>query len=73
MTAVGRGEATITSETPASLAVQTVISTEEGKTLAEGVFEVSRARETMELSAEEAKRIGGEVLPLDALPATLSS
>jgi acyl-CoA reductase-like NAD-dependent aldehyde dehydrogenase len=45
-----------------------LISTEEGKTLAEGVFEVSRARETMELSAEEAKRIGGEVLPLDGAP-----
>jgi acyl-CoA reductase-like NAD-dependent aldehyde dehydrogenase len=45
-----------------------LISTEEGKTLAEGVFEVSRARETLELSAEEAKRLGGEVLPLDGAP-----
>ena len=45
-----------------------LISLEEGKTLAEGVFEVGRAAETMELSAEEAKRIGGEVLPLDGAP-----
>ncbi len=45
-----------------------LISTEEGKTLAEGVFEVSRAQETIELSAEEAKRLGGEVLPLDGAP-----
>ena len=41
------------------------ISQEEGKTLAEGKGEVMRAKETMELSAEEAKRIEGEVLPLD--------
>src|SRR5215207_6787054 len=32
-----------------------LISLEEGKTLAEGVFEVTRAAETLELSAEEAK------------------
>ncbi|MCE9603451.1 MAG: aldehyde dehydrogenase family protein [Planctomycetia bacterium] len=41
------------------------ISSEEGKTLAEGRMEVLRAKETLELSAEEAKRIEGEVLPLD--------
>lgn len=41
------------------------LSMEEGKTLAEAKVEVQRARETMELSAEEAKRLGGEVLPLD--------
>ena len=41
------------------------ISLEEGKILAEAKVEVARAAETMELSAEEAKRIGGEVLPLD--------
>ena len=35
-----------------------LISLEEGKTLAEGVFEASRAAETMELSAEEAKAAG---------------
>jgi glyceraldehyde-3-phosphate dehydrogenase (NADP+) len=44
------------------------ISTEEGKVLAEGVFEASRATETMYVSAEEAKRLGGEVLPLDGAP-----
>jgi glyceraldehyde-3-phosphate dehydrogenase (NADP+) len=45
-----------------------LISTEEGKILAEGIFEASRARETMELSAEEAKRLAGEVLPIDGAP-----
>src|SRR3954463_15533155 len=45
-----------------------LISLEEGKTLAEGIFEASRAAETIELSAEEAKRLGGEVLPLDGAP-----
>src|SRR5262245_1852342 len=45
-----------------------LISLEEGKTLAEGTFEASRAAETIELSAEEAKRLGGEVLPLDGAP-----
>jgi len=45
-----------------------LISTEEGKVLGEGMFEVSRAVETLELSAEEAKRITGEVLPLDGAP-----
>ena len=42
-----------------------LISQEEGKILAESMSEVSRAAETIELSAEEAKRLGGEVLPLD--------
>lgn len=41
------------------------LSMEEGKTLAEAKVEVLRAKETIELSAEEAKRLGGEVLPLD--------
>ncbi len=45
-----------------------LISTEEGKTLAEGLAEVARACQTLELSAEEAKRLGGEVLPLDGAP-----
>jgi acyl-CoA reductase-like NAD-dependent aldehyde dehydrogenase len=45
-----------------------LISSEEGKTLAEGIFEAGRAAETIELSAEEAKRLGGEVLPLDGAP-----
>jgi glyceraldehyde-3-phosphate dehydrogenase (NADP+) len=44
------------------------ISLEEGKTLAEGKFEASRAAETIELSAEEAKRLGGEMLPLEGAP-----
>lgn len=44
------------------------ITREEGKILAESRLEVSRACETLEVSAEEAKRIGGEVLPLDAAP-----
>ncbi|MBS0205365.1 MAG: aldehyde dehydrogenase family protein [Planctomycetes bacterium] len=44
------------------------ITLEEGKILAESTLEVSRAAETLEVSAEEAKRISGEVLPLDAAP-----
>ncbi|HVC93666.1 MAG TPA: aldehyde dehydrogenase family protein [Pirellulales bacterium] len=44
------------------------ISFEEGKTLAEGRGEAMRADETMQLSAEEAKRLTGEVLPLDGAP-----
>ena len=44
------------------------ISSEEGKILAEGRFEASRAAEIIQLSAEEAKRLTGEVLPLDAAP-----
>ncbi len=44
------------------------ITLEEGKILAESRLEVSRAAETLEVSAEEAKRISGEVLPLDAAP-----
>jgi acyl-CoA reductase-like NAD-dependent aldehyde dehydrogenase len=46
-----------------------LISTEEGKTLSDGLFEAGRTVETLELSAEEAKRLGGEVLPLDGAPA----
>ena len=45
-----------------------LISMEEGKTLAEGRFEVARSCETLILSAEEAKRLSGEVLPLDGAP-----
>mgnify|MGYP001548586385 CR=1 FL=1 len=44
------------------------LSSEEGKTLAEARFEVGRAAETMDLSADEAKRLGGEVLALDGAP-----
>lgn len=45
-----------------------VISKEEGKVIAEGRGEASRAVETMMGSAEEAKRIHGETIPLDADP-----
>jgi glyceraldehyde-3-phosphate dehydrogenase (NADP+) len=41
------------------------LSLEEGKTIRESTAEVARAAETIELSAEEAKRLGGEVLPID--------
>lgn len=44
------------------------ITLEEGKILAESRLEVSRAAETLDVSAEEAKRITGEVLPMDAAP-----
>jgi glyceraldehyde-3-phosphate dehydrogenase (NADP+) len=45
-----------------------LISKEEGKIIAEGRGEASRAVETMMGSAEEAKRIHGETVPLDADP-----
>lgn len=45
-----------------------LISQEEGKILAEGRGEASRAVETIMGSAEEAKRIHGETIPLDADP-----
>ena len=44
------------------------ISMEEGKILAEGRAEVARAVQTISLSGEEAKRIYGETIPLDANP-----
>ncbi|MBM3804777.1 MAG: aldehyde dehydrogenase family protein [Acidimicrobiia bacterium] len=44
------------------------ITLEEGKILAEARIEVSRAVETLTASAEEAKRIAGEVIPLDGAP-----
>jgi acyl-CoA reductase-like NAD-dependent aldehyde dehydrogenase len=44
------------------------ISEEEGKIIAEGRGEASRAVETVMGSAEEAKRIHGETVPLDADP-----
>ena len=47
----------------------TLISSEEGKILAEGKGEVRRAVETMTASAEEAKRVHGETVPVDADPA----
>jgi acyl-CoA reductase-like NAD-dependent aldehyde dehydrogenase len=44
------------------------ITLETGKTLTEARGEVSRSIATMEISAEEAKRIGGEVVSMDAAP-----
>lgn len=44
------------------------ITLEEGKILAESRFEVSRAVLTLTESAEEAKRLSGEVVPLDGSP-----
>lgn len=44
------------------------ISREEGKIIAEGRGEANRAVETMMGSAEEAKRVHGETVPLDADP-----
>ena len=44
------------------------ITLEEGKILAESRLEVSRAAETLQVSAEEAKRITGEMVPLDGAP-----
>ena len=44
------------------------ITQEEGKILAESRIEVGRAAEILNLSAEEAKRLSGEVIPLDGAP-----
>jgi acyl-CoA reductase-like NAD-dependent aldehyde dehydrogenase len=44
------------------------ISAEEGKIIAEGRLEANRAYETIMGSAEEAKRLHGETIPLDAAP-----
>ena len=44
------------------------ITLEEGKAITEGRFEVGRASQTFMLSAEEARRIHGETIPLDASP-----
>ena len=41
------------------------ITREEGKVLSEGIFEATRSCETIAVAAEEAKRISGEVLPMD--------
>ena len=45
-----------------------LISAEEGKIIAEGRLEASRAFETIMGSAEEAKRLHGETVPLDGAP-----
>ncbi|MBF8267028.1 MAG: putative aldehyde-dehydrogenase-like protein y4uC [Dehalococcoidia bacterium] len=44
------------------------ITLEEGKPIGEARAEVQRAVQTLTLSAEEAKRIHGETVPLDAAP-----
>ena len=44
------------------------ITLEEGKILAEAQIEATRAAEIIVLSAEEAKRLGSEVIPLDGAP-----
>jgi glyceraldehyde-3-phosphate dehydrogenase (NADP+) len=46
------------------------ISAEEGKVLSESRLEAARSAETLEVSAEEAKRVVGEMVPLDAAPNT---
>ena len=44
------------------------ITMEEGKVIGEGRLEVTRAVQTISLSGEEAKRLYGETVPLDAAP-----
>jgi acyl-CoA reductase-like NAD-dependent aldehyde dehydrogenase len=44
------------------------ITSEEGKVISEGRGEVQRAIQTITLSSEEAKRLHGETVPLDAAP-----
>ena len=46
-----------------------IISREEGKILAESRVEVTRAAEIIDLSAEESRRLTGEMIPLDAAAA----
>ena len=48
------------------------ITKEEGKVIAEGRGEVQRAIQTITLSSEEAKRLHGETVPLDAAPGMTS-
>ena len=45
-----------------------MLTQEEGKIISEARTEVSRAAEILYLSAEEAKRLGSEVIPLDGGP-----
>jgi acyl-CoA reductase-like NAD-dependent aldehyde dehydrogenase len=45
------------------------ISSESGKPLKEARVEVERAVSTLEFSAEEARRLAGEVVPMEAAPA----
>ena len=48
------------------------ITKEEGKVIAEGRGEVQRAIQTITTSAEEAKRLHGETVPLDAAPGNVN-
>ena len=45
------------------------VSSESGKPIKEARVEVDRAVSTLEFSAEEARRLGGEVVPMEAAPA----
>jgi acyl-CoA reductase-like NAD-dependent aldehyde dehydrogenase len=45
-----------------------VIASEAGKPIREAAIEVDRATMTFQIAAEEAKRIGGEVIPMDVAP-----
>ncbi len=45
-----------------------IIALEAGKPIRDSAFEVERAIFTFETGSEEARRLGGEVLPLDLLP-----
>ncbi len=47
-----------------------LLATEAGKPIRDALIEVDRASLTFRLAAEEAERIGGEVMPLDLLPAS---
>jgi acyl-CoA reductase-like NAD-dependent aldehyde dehydrogenase len=46
-----------------------LLASEVGKTIREARLEVSRAASTLALSADEARRLSGEVVPFDAVPA----
>ena len=48
------------------------ITLEEGKVIAEGRGEVQRAIQTITISSEEAKRLHGETIPLDAAPGNIN-
>ena len=48
------------------------ITLEEGKIIAEGRAEVQRAIQTITISSEEAKRLHGETVPLDAAPGNVN-
>ena len=48
------------------------ITMEEGKVIAEGRTEVQRAIQTITGSSEEAKRLHGETVPLDAAPGNVN-